>query len=119
MTRSATSSTRCGKVAGLDADEVLPAHRQRFGDLAARVEAITQHHLDHLLDIEAVLADGPASLWQVAARLRWNRPWEEFPLSLRRSAVNETAAHLRYLSRRDRVVRLKGVRPFTFALPEG
>jgi glyoxylase-like metal-dependent hydrolase (beta-lactamase superfamily II) len=76
------------KVAGLDADEVLPA-------------------------------DGPASLWQVAARLTWNRPWDQFPLGLRRSAVNETAAHLRYLTRRDRAVRLKGVRPYTFALPEG
>ncbi len=32
-TRSATSSTRCGKVAALDATEVLPAHRHRFADL--------------------------------------------------------------------------------------
>jgi hypothetical protein len=51
--------------------------------------------------------------------LRWNRPWEQFSLALRRSAVNETAAHLRYLTRRGRVVRLKGIRPFTFAIPEG
>ena len=48
------------KVARLDADEVLPAHRHRFGDLAQRVEEITRHHLDHLADIEAILADGPA-----------------------------------------------------------
>ena len=107
------------KVAVLDADEVLPAHRHRFGDLAQRVDDITHHHLDHLVHVESILADGPASLWQVAARLTWNRPWEQFPLSLRRSAVNETAAHLRYLTRRNRAVRLKGVRPFTFALPEG
>ena len=80
---------------------------------------ITRHHLDHLADIEAILADGPASLWQIAARLTWNRPWDQFPLGLRRSAVNETAAHLRYLTRRDRAVRFKGVRPFTFGLPEG
>ena len=98
---------------------MLPAHRHRFGDLPARVAEITRHHLDHLADIEAILADGPASLWQVAARLTWNRPWDQFPLGLRRSAVNETAAHLRYLTRRDRVVRLRGVRPFTFATPEG
>ena len=117
--RSATSSTRCGKVAALDATEVLPAHRHRFADLPGRVDAITRHHLDHLVDVETILADGAASLWQIAARLRWNRPWEQFPLTLRRSAVNETAAHLRYLTRRNRAVRLKGVRPFTFALPEG
>ena len=106
------------KVARLDTDEVLPAHRHRFGDLAQRVDEITRHHHDHLADIEAILADGPASLWQIAARLTWNRPWDQFPLGLRRSAVNETAAHLRYLTRRDRAVRFKGVRPFTFGLPE-
>jgi glyoxylase-like metal-dependent hydrolase (beta-lactamase superfamily II) len=106
------------KVAGLDATEVLPAHRHRFTDLAARSEAIRRHHLDHLADIEAILTDGPAPLWQIAARLTWNRPWDQFPLVLRRSAVNETAAHLRYLTRRNRAVRFKGVRPFTFGLPE-
>ena len=46
------------KVARLDADEVLPAHRHRFGDLGQRVEEITRHHHDHLADIEAILADG-------------------------------------------------------------
>ncbi|MEO5899778.1 MAG: MBL fold metallo-hydrolase [Ilumatobacteraceae bacterium] len=104
------------KVAGLDADEVLPAHRHRFGDLAQRVSEITRHHHDHLADIEQILADGPASLWQIAARLTWNRPWDQYPLGLRRSAVNETAAHLRYLTRRDRAVRFKGLRPFTFGI---
>jgi glyoxylase-like metal-dependent hydrolase (beta-lactamase superfamily II) len=107
------------KVARLDTGEVLPAHRHRFGDLPQRVSDITRHHHDHLADIEAILAAGPASLWQIAARLTWNRPWEQYPLGLRRSAVNETAAHLRYLTRRDRAVRFKGVRPFTFGLPEG
>jgi glyoxylase-like metal-dependent hydrolase (beta-lactamase superfamily II) len=106
------------KVAGLDAAEVLPAHRHRFADLAGRAHEIRRHHLDHLADIEGVLAGGPASLWQIAARLTWNRPWEQFPLGLRRAAVNETAAHLRYLARRGRAVRFKGVRPFTFGLAE-
>lgn len=104
------------KVSLLDADEVLPAHRHRFVGLAERADAIARHHHDHLADIEAILADGPASLWQIAARLTWNRPWDQYPLGLRRSAVNETAAHLRYLTRRDRAVRFKGVRPFTFGI---
>jgi glyoxylase-like metal-dependent hydrolase (beta-lactamase superfamily II) len=107
------------KVARIATDEVLPAHLQRVGDLAQRVEDITRHHHDHLADIEVILADGPASMWQIAARLTWNRPWDQFPLVLRRSAVNETAAHLRYLTRRNRAVRFKGVRPYTFGLPEG
>ena len=104
------------KIAALEADEILPAHRHRFGDLATRVDAIVRHHHEHLESIEAVLADGPLSLWHIAARLTWNRPWAEYTLPLRRSAVNETAAHLRYLTRRGRAVRLKGVSPITFAL---
>ena len=107
------------KVARLETTDVLPAHRHRFVDLPRRVDEITRHHLDHLVAIERILATGPASLWEISARLTWNRPWEQFPLRLRRSAVNETAAHLRYLARRDRAVRLKGVRPFTFAIAEG
>jgi glyoxylase-like metal-dependent hydrolase (beta-lactamase superfamily II) len=105
------------KVSRLDTAEVLPAHRHRFTDLGERVDQITRHHHDHLAAIEAILATGPASLWQIAARLTWNRPWEQYALGLRRSAVNETAAHLRYLTRRDRAVRFKGIRPFTFGLP--
>ena len=31
------------------------------------------------VDIETILADGPASLWQIAARLTWNRPWDQLP----------------------------------------
>jgi hypothetical protein len=56
-------------------------------------------------------------LWEIAGRLVWNKPWDELTLLMKRAAVNETAAHLRYLSRRDRAVRLKGVKPITFALP--
>jgi len=96
---------------------VLPAHRHRFAVPRSRREIIDHHYL-HLADIEAILSDGPVTLWRIAARLTWNRPWEEFSLALRRAAVNETAAHLRYLTRRNRATRLKGVRPFTFALPE-
>jgi glyoxylase-like metal-dependent hydrolase (beta-lactamase superfamily II) len=97
---------------------VLPAHRHRFGGLHDRVVEIIDHHYLHLADIEAILSNGPVTLWQIAARLTWNRPWAEYPLALRRAAVNETAAHMRYLTRRNRATRLKGVRPFTFALPE-
>jgi glyoxylase-like metal-dependent hydrolase (beta-lactamase superfamily II) len=107
------------KVDQPDVRWVLPAHRHRFEGLHDRVVAISDHHYVHLADIEAILSNGPVTLWQIAARLTWNRPWEDYPLALRRAAVNETAAHLRYLTRRNRATRLKGVRPFTFALPEG
>ena len=107
------------KVDRADVRMVLPAHEHRFTHLHDRVHEITRHHHDHLAVIEELLAAGPASLWQIAGRLAWNRPWDELALSMKRAAVNETAAHLRYLSRRDRAVRLKGVRPITFAATHG
>ena len=55
-----------------------PPHR--FADLAQRIDELTRHHHDHLANIEAILATGPASLWEIAARLTWNRPWDQYPL---------------------------------------
>jgi glyoxylase-like metal-dependent hydrolase (beta-lactamase superfamily II) len=104
------------KVDQPDVREVLPAHEHRFTHLHERVVEITRHHHEHLAAIEAVLASGPTSLWQIASRLVWNKPWDDLTLLMKRAAVNETAAHLRYLSRRDRVSRLRGVRPITFEL---
>lgn len=102
------------KVDRADVTTVLPAHEHRFTHLHRRVEEITHHHHEHLAAIEAILAVGPASLWEIASRLAWNRSWDELNLATKRAAINETAAHLRYLSRRDRAVRHKGVKPITF-----
>ncbi len=103
------------KVDTPDVHTVLPAHEHRFEHLHARVEEITAHHHHHLAEIDALLAEGPTSLWAIASKLVWNRPWDELNLATKRAAINETAAHLRYLVRRDRAVRLKGVTPITFA----
>lgn len=99
-----------------DIINVLPAHEHRFDHLHVRVDQIIAHHHVHLAAIETLLAEGPATLWSLAAALAWNRPWSELTLWMKRAAVNETAAHLRYLQRRDRATRLQGVRPLTFSL---
>lgn len=104
------------KVDQPDVHLVLPAHEHHFAHLHERVEEITRHHHDHLAAIETILAAGPTTLWDIASRLVWNRPWDELSLAMKRAAVNETAAHLRYLSRRDRAARFKGVKPITFGL---
>lgn len=107
------------KVDRPDVREVLPAHEHRFTHLHARVLEIEAHHHSHLAAIEAMLATGPRTLWELARALDWNRPWSELDGWMHRAAVNETAAHLRYLSRRDRAARLKGVRPITFEAGPG
>ena len=105
------------KVDRPDVTTVLPAHEHRFVNLHERVVQITHHHHEHLAAIDALLAAGPATLWDIAGRLAWNRPWDDLTLSMKRAAVNETAAHLRYLTRRERAVRYKGVRPITYGAP--
>ena len=97
-----------------DITDVLPAHEHRFDHLHARVDEILAHHYQHLVAIEQMLAAGPLSLWTIASQMVWNRPWSELTLWMKRAAVNETAAHLRYLQRRNRAARQPGVKPLTF-----
>ena len=78
--------------------EVLPGHEYRFRGLPARVRNIISSIRERSNEIGAVI-DGSAmdSVWDVARRLRWYRPWETFaPIALR-MALGETAAHLVHL----------------------
>ncbi|WP_084773067.1 MBL fold metallo-hydrolase [Nonomuraea candida] len=90
----------------LEVDEVLPAHEYRFLELAERVDAVMAHHDDRLAEIERVVGElGGATCWDVATRLTWSRPWETIPPFMRRSANNETLAHLVWLEAKGRVVK--------------
>ncbi|MEV0621216.1 MBL fold metallo-hydrolase [Nonomuraea sp. NPDC050404] len=93
----------------LEVDEVLPAHEFRFLELTERVDAVLAHHDDRLAEIERVVGElGGAACWEVATRLTWSRPWETIPPFMRRSANNETLAHLVWLAAKGRVVREAG-----------
>lgn len=95
--------TSLGRIAGLPAAreaEALPAHQHRFTGLAARAREIVRHHEDRLAEVAALLGAEPATLWQVAAGMRWRSPWEAMTLPDREMAAGEAAAHLRTLERR-------------------
>ncbi|MEV0624313.1 MBL fold metallo-hydrolase [Nonomuraea wenchangensis] len=96
-------------VGGLEVDEVLPAHEYRFLELGARVDSVLAHHEERLAEIERVVAghDG-VTCWDTATRLTWSRPWESIPPFMRRSANNETLAHLVWLEAKGRVRRAPG-----------
>jgi hypothetical protein len=66
------------------------------------VHAIFEHHRDRLQQVhEAVrLAGGSTTTWDVATQIAWSRGWDETRGFLRRLALAETGAHLRWLSRR-------------------
>jgi glyoxylase-like metal-dependent hydrolase (beta-lactamase superfamily II) len=85
------------KVAEYDSDEVLPAHEYRFTDLRGRVEGLKGHHQQRFDEVIAAIRDGRDTAWEIASLMTWNKPWDQIVGWVRRSAVGETLAHLRYL----------------------
>jgi glyoxylase-like metal-dependent hydrolase (beta-lactamase superfamily II) len=85
---------------------VLPAHEWRFEGLGERIDTIVAHHEERLEETRTLVAGGAATIWEVATRLGWSRPWEEIHGFMRRAAVGETHAHLVLLERRGRLERV-------------
>jgi glyoxylase-like metal-dependent hydrolase (beta-lactamase superfamily II) len=104
------------KVRDAPVDEVLPAHVARFTDLPSRVDALAAHHEERLAEIADALRGGPLTTWEIAARMSWNRSWEEIVPFLKRLALGEAVAHLRHLERRGMVARVPGAWPATYRL---
>lgn len=102
------------RIEGFGIRHVLPAHRHRFDDLAGRVAEIRTHHEHRLAEVMDVLADvGPSTPWAVSLRLTWNVDFEKIPLVMRRAALAESTAHLRYLERTGKV-KLVNANPLTY-----
>ncbi len=97
---------------------VLPAHEWRFDHLGERIDQIAAHHEQRLDAVHALVAGGAETVWEVATRLRWSRPWDEIHGFMRRAAVGETHAHLVALERRGRLTRAGG-HPFRWRAPSG
>lgn len=95
--------------AGLECDEVLPAHEYRFAPLDRRVDQLLLHHEHRLAEIEGLVREHPGtSTWTVAERTAWARPWSETLGLIRRTAVAETYAHLLSLEASGRIARDRG-----------
>jgi glyoxylase-like metal-dependent hydrolase (beta-lactamase superfamily II) len=104
------------RVAGLGPLDALPAHEWTFPDVAARATEIRDHHEEKLQQLRALLArrPEPLTIWEVAAMMTWNRPWDELSPILRGMAAGEAAAHLRALEVQGHVRRHAGVEPVRF-----
>ncbi|MET8159813.1 MBL fold metallo-hydrolase [Sphaerisporangium sp. NPDC005289] len=99
------------RVAGLGEAHALPAHEEPFADVAARAAEIRAHHEDKLLRLRDMMtgaAAEPLTIWQVAERMTWNRPWSDLAPVQRGLAAGEAAAHLRTLESRGVVRRAPG-----------
>ena len=82
---------------------VLPSHGEPFTDLVPRIDAILSHHAERNEQIVALLAAGPRSAYGVAHDL-----FGDLPADNLLHAVRETLAHLHYLERHGRAVRVPG-----------
>jgi glyoxylase-like metal-dependent hydrolase (beta-lactamase superfamily II) len=89
----------------------LPGHEWRFEGLAGRIDELLAHHERRLDAVEAAVAAGAQTIWEVATRTAWSRPWEEIHGFMRRAALGETAAHLVHLEGRGRLERVAGSPP--------
>ncbi|MCX4096754.1 MBL fold metallo-hydrolase [Nocardia sp. alder85J] len=85
------------RIAEFDDHEALPAHEYRFRGLAARTADLRDHHRRRCAEIGAVVdAVGAPTIWELAERLTWSRPWAEVGRMMV-AAVSETLAHAVYL----------------------
>lgn len=94
------------KVASLKVDKMLPAHEWDIDWFQKRIQQMSGHHLGRLEDmLEAVGKNGAASAADVARRLRWTTGnYESFPPFMKRAAIGEALAHLRFLAREGRLI---------------
>ncbi|MGC9171132.1 MAG: MBL fold metallo-hydrolase [Thermoproteus sp.] len=75
-----------------------PAHGEPIADLDGRIREIERHHEERLAEIEAILAEGPMTAFEVARRVRWDiGPFDGLDVYNKFFAVSEALSHLVHL----------------------
>jgi glyoxylase-like metal-dependent hydrolase (beta-lactamase superfamily II) len=96
------------KVNDMEIDLVLPGHRRLITDHRARIRELKEHHRTRLGEVVSILGSDPLTAFQVASRMTWDLDapsWEDFPRAQKWFATGEAIAHLRYLERKDFILR--------------
>ncbi|MFF3482266.1 MBL fold metallo-hydrolase [Streptomyces sp. NPDC002701] len=101
------------RIGSLGPAEVLPAHLHPFTDAPSRVRELLGHHEERLTGLLSLLGT-PRTVWQVAERMEWNRPWADIPYGSRNIAVSEAEAHLRRLVKLGHAETVPGSDPVTY-----
>lgn len=86
----------------LEVKLALPGHREPFGNFHERVEQIAQHHRLRAEIIWGVLDDGEATVYEVAARIKWHSsaktiPWPHLSPNDKRLSLLSVFTHLQAL----------------------
>lgn len=93
----------------------LGAHGLPIDDVAGRARELIEHHEERLEHLYGAFGDDEITVWEVAQRMKWYRPWTDFHPLARGMAVSEAAAHLRHLVTREQVARVPDTEPARFA----
>ncbi|HET8626046.1 MAG TPA: MBL fold metallo-hydrolase [Thermomicrobiales bacterium] len=99
------------RVRDLPVEVALPGHGAPFADLAGRVDELVAHHDERLAELLAALAPGPASAYELCARLTWVGGavrWADLAPFSRLMALGETLSHLVLLEERGMAAREEG-----------
>ena len=91
-----------GTLRQLDVDVALPAHERIFYDLKKRIDEITLHHRRRNSEIESAINSGPKTAYQISDAVTWmpdfgGVSFKDLTPWLRRMAVSETLAHLKFM----------------------
>ena len=96
--------TSLDKVRDLDVDLILPGHGSPFTGVAERVDFLKDFHKNRLEELYALVAEGHASLIDIARNAKWKHPnWDSWTIDQKFYSLGETFAHLIYLVNAGRV----------------
>jgi len=93
----------------------LGAHGIPIDDVAGRAGELIEHHEERLDHLYNAFGDDQITVWQVAERMKWYKPWADISPMGKGMALSEAAAHLRHLVARDLVAQVPDSEPAVFA----
>jgi glyoxylase-like metal-dependent hydrolase (beta-lactamase superfamily II) len=93
----------------------LGAHGLQIDDVAGRAGELVEHHQERLDHLYEAFGTDEISVWEVAGRMKWYKPWPDISPLGKTMALSEGAAHLRHLVSLGRVAQVPGSSPALFA----
>ncbi|MFC4605868.1 MBL fold metallo-hydrolase [Rhodococcus kronopolitis] len=102
------------RVGSMNVTRGLGAHGLPIDDVTGRATELIEHHEDRLEHLYDAFGDDQITVWEVAQRMKWYRPWSDFHPMAKGMALSEAAAHLRHLVTREQVAQVPGTEPALF-----
>ncbi|MGE5379511.1 MAG: MBL fold metallo-hydrolase [Methylocystaceae bacterium] len=95
------------RIAELDVDLVLPAHRHVIHDCRLRIAELKTHHNNRLHDVLNIVSGHRYHATDVAKRMKWDlsfKEWDDFPWGQKLFATGEAMSHLYHLALKGELV---------------